>query len=650
MLAVLLGAGAFTAGLLAAPASFDLPPAPVPALLYAADGSTQIATIQPSARREPVPAMEIPEVMREAIISAEDERFLQHKGVDPVSTLRAGYRDLTGGTAQGGSTLTQQYVKNAYVGDDHTLLRKLREAALAIRLERQLSKQEILTDYLNALYLGNGTYGVQAAAKYYFGVPVKDLALDVATGRRSSVLELARAALLAGIVPAPSAWNPVADLTTAKARQRYTLNRMVVGGYLTPAQASEAYEMDVPLARAAPEPVSSAPEFTDLLTAQLTATYASSGRDDELFQGGLRVTSTLDAPLQRALAQAAAEVLPKDTDPQLAAVAIDPGTGDVKAMTTLRRVPQKVLADGSVRPASIGYGRGGFDLVTDAHRSAGSTIKPFTLAVALQEGHSLDERRPAPSCDTIPDPGRGGGVYRYCNAGESGGDGPVTLRSALARSINTVFVPLALEVGRDKIRQLMLDAGGQVKGATPTEPDPFSTLPTSFGLGTTAEVTPLSLATAYATLLNHGVRVQPRLSTAIRAGGSGADPGQLVQQAPAAPEGPRVLAADVADQVVQAMSEVATRHGTAPAAAQPFTVYGKTGTTDDSTNAWFVGCSTQPQSLCVAIWMGYEEQTCTGVEGPCGGMHDVEGVQQVDGGTLPAQVYARTFAILRANG
>jgi membrane peptidoglycan carboxypeptidase len=650
VLAGVLGAGAFVWGLLSAPASFALPPAPRPAVLLAADGATEVGAVLPAERREPVPAGQIPQVVRDAVISAEDERFLDHKGVDPISTLRAAYRDLTGGVTQGGSTLTQQYVKNAYVGDDRTLVRKLREAALAVRLEQRLDKQEILTDYLNAFYLGNGTYGVQAAARFYFGVPVQDLALDPATGRRSPVLELARAAMLAGIAPAPSAWNPVADLATAKARQQYTLNRMVVGGYLSTAQASDAYSQPLVLARATPpDPPSAAPEFTDLLSAQLRQVYAASQRDDQLFRAGLKVTSTLDAALQAALTRAAAEVLPGAQDPQLAAVAIDPATGDVKALTTLRRVPARTLPDGSSRPASAGYARGGFDLATGAYRSAGSTIKPFTLAVALQEGHTLDERRPAPACDALRDPASPGGLYRYCNAGDSGGGGTVTLRTALARSLNTVFVPLALEVGRDRVRQLLLDAGAKVPAPTAAAPDPFSTAPASFGLGTTAEVTPLSLANAYATLLDHGVRRPPRFYTAIRTAGSAADPGRLVAQAPEVPAGTPVLDAGVADQVVEAMSRVATPQGTAPAAAQPFPVFGKTGTTNDSTNAWFVGCSRTP-SLCLAVWMGYEDQSCTGVQGRCGGMTDVEGVREVYGGTLPAKVYARTFALLRAGG
>ncbi|MFN2537003.1 MAG: transglycosylase domain-containing protein, partial [Mycobacteriales bacterium] len=208
VLALVVGIGTFIGGLLAAPINLAVAPPPASALLLAADGR-QFATIAPPEKREEVKAADIPDVMRQAIISAEDERFLKHNGVDPLATVRAVFRDLTGGSTQGGSTLTQQYVKNAYVGNERTALRKIREAALAYRLEQRLSKQQIITDYLNALYLGNGLYGVQAASKYYFGVPVKDLDLNKASGKRDRLLALARASLLAGIAPAPSVWNPI---------------------------------------------------------------------------------------------------------------------------------------------------------------------------------------------------------------------------------------------------------------------------------------------------------------------------------------------------------------------------------------------------------------------------------------------------------
>ena len=393
LLAVLVGTGTFVGGLLSAPIDFALAPPPTAAVLVAADGR-QFATILPPERREVVKAEDIPQVMRNAIISAEDERFLKHNGVDPLATIRAIFRDLTGGVSQGGSTLTQQYVKNAYVGNERTALRKVREAALAVRLEQKFSKQEILTDYLNALYLGNGLYGVQAASKYYFGVPVKDLDLNEKTGKREPELAVARASIMAGIAPAPSSWNPVKDFATARVRQQYTLNRMVVGGYLTPQQASDAFQVDVrPLRVSPPELPTVAPEFADYVKSKIKST---AGYDEDVFfRGGLRVRTTLDLDLQMAFNQAIKDVLPDTGDPQAAIVAVDYRNGDVKAMATRRTVPN--LVDGSgkvVRKGVSGYRQKlGFNLATNAQRQSGSTIKPFTLAQALKEGLTLNTTR-----------------------------------------------------------------------------------------------------------------------------------------------------------------------------------------------------------------------------------------------------------------
>src|SRR3954454_5138314 len=277
VLALVVGAGTFVGGLLAAPIDFAVPPPANSALLLASDGRTQFATIPPPQRRTVVPAQDIPQVMRHAIIAAEDERFLEHKGVDPLATVRAAYRDLTGGRTQGGSTLTQQYVKNVYVGNDRTAIRKIKEAALAVRLENKLSKEQILTDYLNALYLGNGVYGVQAASRYYFGVDVKDLDLDTKRKRRDANLALARATMLAGIAPAPSAWNPVKDFAAARARQQYTLNQMIKLGYVTSGEASNAFARRgavIPVKEQPPELPTAAPEFADLMQAQLKGRFA----------------------------------------------------------------------------------------------------------------------------------------------------------------------------------------------------------------------------------------------------------------------------------------------------------------------------------------------------------------------------------------
>ena len=641
VLALAVGSTTFVTGLLAAP--FDLkavPPAPKSVLLLAADG-TQFGLVRPSQRREVIKAEDIPEVMRHAIISAEDARFLEHQGVDPVATLRAAYRDIVDGQRQGGSTITQQYVKNTYVGSNRTLRRKVQEAALAIRLEDRKSKQDILTDYLNVLFLGNSTYGVQAASKYYFGVDVKDLALDEASpGAPDRVLAIARASMLAGIAPAPSVYNPVKDFDSARVRQRYTLNQMVLNGYITAQEAAAAFVRVAavrPVRETEPEPPSTAPEYADLVKAQLKAQYAAD--PDLLDRGGFRVTTALDTDLQEAVTRAAREVLPDADDPQAAVVAIDTRNGDVKALTTLRRRPQ--VGD---EPAVDGYERGGFNLATNGLRSTGSTIKPFTLAAALEKGLTLDTRRSAPARDTIRDPAAKDGVYSYSNAaGESGSSrGSLTLRRALQASVNTVYVPLAIEAGRPRIKQMMLDAGVVTARPTQANPNPFATNVTSFGLGTTAEVTPLSMANAYGTLMNRGVHSAPRFIVETR----DAD-GSLITEGPGPAKPNRAMATDVADRVVEAMSGVAVRGGTAQRARQAFTVFGKTGTTNDSTDAWFIGCAQAPQHLCVATWMGFDRQNCKGVVGrACGGMKGINGVKQVYGGTLPAAIFDRTFEIL----
>ena len=646
VLALLVGTGTFIGGLLAAPIDFAVAPPPTAALLLAADGR-QFATILPPEKREVVKAEDIPEVMRDAIISAEDERFLKHSGVDPLATLRAAFRDLTGGNTQGGSTLTQQYVKNAYVGNERTALRKVREAALAVRLEQKLSKQEILTDYLNALYLGNGLYGVQAASKYYFGVPVKDLALNEATGRRDPSLALARATMLAGIAPAPSAWNPVKDFTTARIRQQYTLNRMVVGGYATPQQVSAAYKLSVkPLRESPPEPPNPAPEFADYVKAKIKADPAYD--EDVFFRGGLRVRTTLDLDLQQAFAQALKEVLPDPTDPQAALVAVDYRTGDVRAMATLRRVPPVKDADGKVvNSPSAGYQRNGFNLVTNARRSTGSTIKTFTLAQALVEGKKLTDTRYGPARDTIRCRGCKGGAYVYGNAGD-GEAGRFSLRAALAHSVNTIYVPLAIEVGRDKVAALAERAGLAPAGTLQGRKNaPANFL--SFGIGGGVDVTPLAEAVAYGTFANGGIHVSPRSFTEIRAGAVGTDPGQVLSRTPVTGRS-RVVSGTVAADVVKALTDVVT-YGTATSVRQPFPVFGKTGTTNDSTDAWFTGCIPE-QHVCIASWMGYEYSTCEvgdgkRVDGPCGGMKNVHGVKQVYGGTLPARAFARAQEILR---
>lgn len=604
LLAALVGVASFVGGMLVAPIDLTVP-ARLPAALLLDSEERFFASIRAPEIREDVGAADIPEVVRQAVIAAEDERFFQHKGVDPIAIGRAAYRDVFDEGRQGGSTITQQWVKNIYVGRERTALRKMREAVVAYRAEKKFGKSEILTRYLNSVYLGNGTYGVQAAAKYYFGVPVKDLALDRASGRRSPVLELARAAMLAGIINAPSVNNPVRSMRNAKVRQLYALERMSSTRAISPIDASRAYRQPLALAKEKPAAeATEAPIFTDMVTAELKETLT----DDELYRGGLRVKTTLDLLMQRAMEQAVYQTLPglnpathDPEEPDAAVVAIDPRNGDLKAIYSSR------------------YTAGGFNLATQARVQTGSAIKPFTLAAALQNGKTLDTVYPGPSCLVVSrNP-----YYRPCNAERGGGS--FTLRRALAHSVNTVYAKLAMDIGTQKVKDVAVAAGVGPESGIRTNP--------AMALGAVA-VTPLSVAQGYATLAAGGIRRDVRLIVEERrdADTSKTFSGIEVMKADPNPPGRQVIPKAVAEQVVDAMYDVVER-GTAGRARVPdLRVFGKTGTTNDSTNAWFAGCV---PDLCVVVWMGHK----AGVK-PLGRVH---GVKPVYGGTLPATIFSRFF-------
>jgi penicillin-binding protein 1A len=612
VLAVVVGATCFAAGLVAAPLDYNFQPVP-PKSVQLLDSDGQVfATIHSPQIEHPVPASKIPVVMREAIVAAEDKSFYSNSGIDPVAILRAAWRDITGGSLQGGSTITQQYVKQVYTGGERTALRKLREASLAIRLERHLSKADILTRYLNTLYLGNGVAGVDAASRFYFGVPIDQIDID-GSGRDDPSLGLARAATLAGIAPAPSIWNPINDPTQARARELYVLNQMFKAGDVTSQQAGDAYGTALPKIVAAEQPDAQtiAPEFRDLV-AQSLEHYG----DATLFEsGGMKVKTTLDLDLQQAAEQALHEVLPKSKGLDAAVVAVDPRNGDLRALTEQK---------------AGGYVENGEDVAdppqSDITRSSGSTIKPFTLAVALEHGHTLTEGHYAPECIQVA-PG-----YRPCNS--EGGAGYYSLESALVSSINTVYAPLGVQVGLDRVVRLARQSGmavghldsGKFCGV------PKGTVCPSYALG--IPVSPLSEADAFGTFLDHGVHHPVRSVLAVRTPAQG----ELFRAA-SHPAGDRVMSATIADEVTTVMGDVVS-YGTGTAARQPFPIYGKTGTTDDYTNAWFTGCT---RAVCITVWMGYDKPykkihgTYVAHE-----LRDAYGAP-VFGGTVPAEIFSRIF-------
>ena len=609
LLAALVGVASFVGGMLVAPIDLTIP-ARLPAALLLDSSERYYASIRAPEIREDVGAADIPEVLRNAVIASEDERFFQHKGVDPVAIGRAAYNDVfQDGRTQGGSTITQQWVKNMYVGREKTALRKMREAVVAYRAEKKFGKPEILNRYLNSVYLGNGTYGVQAASKYYFGVPVKDLALDRATRRRSPVLELARAAMLAGMINAPSLNNPVKSMPNAKTRQLYALDRMSANRFISVIDASRAYRQPLALAKERPAAeATEAPIFTDMVAAELRQTMT----EEELYGGGLRVKTTLDLIMQRAVERAVFQTLPglnpashDPEEPDAAVVAIDPRTGDLKAIYSSR------------------YVRNGFNLAEDARVQTGSAIKPFTLAAALMNGKTLDTVYPGPRCllvARLP-----GDDFRPCNA-EGGGGRAYTLRRGLAQSVNTVYAKLAVDVGTQKVKDVAVAAGMGPESGIKTNP--------AMSLGA-VNVSPLSVAQAYATLAAGGVRRDLRLVVEQRRNADTAKTfsGIEVMKADANPPGKQVIPKNVADQVVEAMYDV-VEEGTARRAKVPGKrVFGKTGSTNDVTNAWFAGCVPE---LCVVTWMGHKSSVK-----PLGRVH---GVKPVYGGTLPATIFSRFFA------
>jgi penicillin-binding protein 1A len=604
MVAIVVGVVAFTSGLVAAPLNYNFQPVPPKSVLLLDSAGQPFATIRSPQVEDPVTAAQIPLVMRQAIVAAEDERFYSSPGIDPVAIARAAWSDITGHQLEGGSTITQQYVKNVYTGSQRTALRKLREASLAIRLEQHLTKSQILTRYLNTIYLGNGTAGVEAASRFYFGVPISSLALNTKTGRQDQSLGLARAATLAGIAPAPSLWNPVNDPKQARVRELYVLNRMEVAGDIDSEQAGDAYGQSLPpiVAAAEPEAQTTAPEFRDLVAQEL-AHYG----DAKLFNsGGMQVETTLDLNLQQGATEALADGLPKQKGLDAAIVAVDPRNGDLRAL---------------VEHKAGGYVQNGEDLAdpptADITRSSGSTIKPFTLAVALEHGHSLDESQFAPECVQITV------SYRPCNA--EGGAGEYTLETALEQSINTVYAPLGVAVGLNRVVKLARNAGmaighlakGRSCGAAEGVVCP------SYALG--VPVSPLSEADAYGSFVDHGVHHAVRSVLSVRTPAQG----ELFQAA-ASPPGNRVMPAQVADEVTTAMQGV-VESGTGQAARQSFPVYGKTGTTDNFTDAWFTGCT---RTLCITVWMGYNKPH---------ELRDSSGAP-VYGGTVPADLFAATFA------
>ena len=546
--------------------------------VYAADNSL-LGSIPAEKNREPVALRQISPWVRKATIAIEDRRFYEHGGVDYVGIGRALWADVRAGrVVEGGSTITQQLVRNLYISRERTIERKLKEACLAIKLNRARSKDWILENYMNVVYFGNHAYGIEAAAKTYFSRP-------------ASRLTLLQAALLAGLPQAPSFYDPMNRPADALRRRDAVLRAMLENGDIPRAQYREAVSVrKLGLRPGRLYKEIREPYFFSYVREELVAEYGA----NTVRSGGLKVYTTVDPRFQRAARAAITKTLYLKDDPAAALVAINPANGAIRAMT-------------AVTPGRRGNQ---FNLAAQGRRQAGSTFKTFVLAAAIRQGINPDTTSYTSSPFTYqPDPLTE--AWHVETYDKSYTYGSTSIRSATLRSDNTVYARLTLDVGPEKVAATARLLGVQ----TPLEPVP------SLGLGSIA-VSPLDMASAYATLAAGGIYSKPMAirRVLLANGKEDTDAGW------GKPLRTRVIADWVADAVTDVLEDNMTQ-GTGTSAQIGRPAAGKTGTTDDHADAWFCGYTPNLQAT---VWIGYP-----GGEIP---MRNVHGIS-VSGSTFPAQIW-----------
>ncbi len=544
-------------------------------IIYARDG-TQLAQLYKQ-NRTWVPISKIPPMVRNAFIATEDRNFYEHHGLDFGGIARAVIADYRGGgRLQGASTITQQLARALFLSNEQTMSRKIQEALLALEIERNYTKDEILERYLNIIYFGAGAYGIEAASHTYFGTDVGHLTI-------------AQAAMLAGLPAAPSDYSPYTNLAHARSRQSHVLDRMLASGYITKAQQEEAE--NAPLGLIGERPVGlqsfAYPYYTTYAIHQLEQTFGSR----TVYEGGLRVDTSLDPALQRFAQEAISWGISRSVHEgigahQAALVAIRPSTGEIVAM---------VGGNGFTLSNQ-------FNRAWQAQRQPGSSFKAFVYTAAIDSGKTpttvVDDSRV-----TYP---AGDGKTWIPQDDDHLYLGPIELRYALAQSRNIVAVKLAQDIGVDRVIEYAKRMGVN----SPLEAN------LSLALGTSV-VTPLDMATGYATIANGGVHITP---TAVRMVRNSLGSPILDNRYP---EQTEVFSAGTA-YVVTSMLESVIQEGTGyPNAMIGRPAAGKTGTTSDYRDAWFVGFT---PDLVAAVWLGND---------------DYRQMNESYGGNIPARIWAR---------
>ncbi len=558
-------------------------------VVYAADGKTRLGFIQGDTLRTPVPASSMPQSVRDATVAIEDRRFFKHNGVDFEGIVRAAFKNAASGeTVQGGSTLTMQLVRNLYSGNRARsgiagYKRKIREAKLASELEDRhpgsRGKRWILTQYLNNVPYGTvggqTAVGIQSASRIFFGKP-------------ASRLTLSEAALLAGLPQAPSNYNPFLDPDRARARRAEVLDQMRRSGYITAEQEAAARKAPLGVKRSAYYAKRRESYFFDYVRTELIKKYGA----ERVRAGGLKVYTTINLKMQQAARRAIAGRLPNPGDPSSALVSMDPKTGHIKAMAS-----------------SGDYSASKFNLAAQGRRQPGSTFKVMVLMTALRQGVDIRkttyDSRPLNFTDPVY-----GKIEVNTDDHRYGGSTPIF--QALVRSDNTVFQQLDLDLGPDQVRQTAYDMGITSKlDAYPAE-----------GLGgLRIGVSPLEMTRAYVTINNGGWRVKPVAITKVvfPSGRKDTSLGRTRRV--------KIFTDGQTSEATAAM-EANVKGGTGTAAQLGCPAAGKTGTTNNYTDAWFDGFTT---SLNTAVWVGYPGSTQS--------MSSVAGYGPMFGGKAPALIW-----------